>query len=299
MGRVIHSKIAVIDTMIVRDFFGWPRPSVWLSGFRNAAMNGLDVAIHDVTLMELLKWIESNSIEPNAVKKGVDALQGVLSPTVPFVGSGSDFCKLVGVRRKGASIEPNSIEEIFEGRRRYLEQLAISGDPGSIRRGLDAENSNDVLKACIDEHRDTFSSLAEVIDEQTQRAANPIEPVSKVENYLESDDGVSVNLKYDLPFKLFKEYGFQMTQGPSPLNPYSKKRKNDGPDLEVLNCVALPAWVVTSDKNWLSRAREASSFQSDWVISPDAFLQKWSEGTLPRLSWPIDTAIADKEEAPA
>ena len=66
----------------------------------------------------------------------------------------------------------------------------------------------------------------------------------------------------------------------------SKNQRGTMYDQCMLDALAIPAYLVTSDGPFRMRVRASGSFQAAWMMAPDAFVTRCTRGELPPLVFP-------------
>jgi hypothetical protein len=71
-----------------------------------------------------------------------------------------------------------------------------------------------------------------------------------------------------------------------PYNVYAPKKRNNGIDFSLFNYLALPAFVVMSERQLIGSIKEIPSFQTGWILRPEDLVITWDRGEHCHPSWP-------------
>ena len=80
-----------------------------------------------------------------------------------------------------------------------------------------------------------------------------------------------------------------LVKGEEQYDPTSKKKKNDGIDLDMLQYLAAPMLICVDDDKFTNAVKNSGSYQREWMLTPIELAEACRKGTLPTLpNWSRD-----------
>ncbi|WP_133499628.1 hypothetical protein [Cognatilysobacter terrigena] len=257
-----------------------------MTTFAEMSRDGYRFSLADVTAAELLLQYQDGQTTFEQHLLMVRGLQTFVDQELPVMFGGGDLRALVTSRLdrwKGheardasdlawkAILDPSSPIESdgipldhlrSEGREnwpRMLEQVALRAELS----GIDIASSD---PDSIAEYLAGF--VAPAIDGEAPHVLPPL----------------SIRRHLEIRYK-FRQAA-RMKRAKEPYDPYSPRKRNDGLDVDLFDCLMLPAFVVTCDRAFFGGIESIASFQRSWFKRPEALAREWRAGERPAPRWP-------------
>lgn len=264
--------IVVLDTCVVRRLKDTPR---WAKVFRAMARNGYCFCLSDVASVEIFNQLSRASIKSREFSRIVKNLRLFLHHEVPILFGKRDLFGMLGFPLGAGSWSEK--EARFSSKRAWN----LLRHQGVTDRFI----ASSLLAEARDEWKELFNKVVAPDDSLATTESALLADVRRDhDNICECHPPMST--RQDFYGKRLVKLVCSNNLSSGGYNPESKKKKNDGIDIDLFHYQMLPAFILTYDKNIHSGLADISSFQRDWIYRPDDFATEWQHGRRPKLSWP-------------
>lgn len=276
--------IVVLDTSPVRDLAQSGRED-WVQTFAAMVNDGYSFSLADATAAELLTQVRSGRIPQNGYDGMLKLLETFLNPDFPVLPGKIDLDAMIGVHD-----EPQILEETrYLSREAWRELVDPHGPTFGIGPSLD-----ELLE---EERREWTASLRRMVTNTYCRGIDlsRSDPDDAAE-FLASQIGDSfyrgVEIEPPMTIRMHLEIRYRLRQmartvrAKEPYNPESKKKRNDGIDVDLYKYFILPAFAVVKEGGFFGPLEDIRSFQREWFIRPETLAARWLNGERPQPIWP-------------
>lgn len=289
--------IVVLDTSPVRNIAYADVMPAWVATFADMAKEGYSFSLADGACAELLSQHASGSLTDDQLDRIVRAIETFLNRDVPVLLGKTDLMEMIG-----ESAEPNWSEaELQHTSSRIWKVLkTASAAPKKDRVGADEELQED-RDAWIGAFQEFDAGLAEWLEEvPVGEEKHPLHEydhplLERQFRHLAAHSRVQQpNLaeRLDLQLRYVWRQWVRSRNVKDGYNPDSRKKRNDGIDLDLYRYLMLPAFVVAEDCGFHTRIEDIESPQRGWFWQPQKLADTWARGERPCPAWA--TVAADK-----
>ncbi|WP_321936253.1 hypothetical protein [Paraburkholderia sp. J8-2] len=285
-----EQTIVVLDTSPVRDI-GHHGVPAWVATFADMAKDGYVFSLADGACAELLSaHARGTSITDDELRTIIDAVEPFLNPDIPVMLGKVDIMRMIG--------EADAPAE-WEAEVRGLSQRAWQTLKASVSTPLDKRVS---AAAELQEDRDDWiGAFAKfdagyeqwVTEDPNRKHLFPLNPyehplldlqfASLATRSVQRHPDMAV--RADLQLRYEWRQWVRSRQEKDGYNPSSKKKRNDGVDLDMYPYLMLPALMVAGESGFHSKIADIHSPQLIWIWEPQALADAWSGGERPRAAW--------------
>lgn len=294
-----EQTIVVLDTSPVRNV-GHDGVPTWVATFAAMAKSGYSFSLADGACAELLTaHARGKSITDDELRTIINAIEPFLNPDVPVMLGKVDLMSMIGETEAPAE---------WEAEVRTLSRRAWQTVKASVSTSLDKRIS---AEAELQEDRDDWIGafakfdagyeewLSEDPSREQQFPLHPYEhPLLDLQFTSLATRSVqrhpTMAVRADLQLRYEWRQWMRSRQDKDGYNPSSKKKRNDGVDLDMYPYLMLPAFVVAEDGGFHARLSDIKSPQLHWFWEPQALADAWSRGERPRPVWAA--AAADQTD---
>ncbi len=271
-----NQTIIALDTNVFRNLC-YDEPS-WVDCFDAMSVKNYHFCLTDIAYLEIINQLENSQISAEDLIKAVRQTQQFISDVLPILPGRANLIKMCGIRDKDQTDPFDSKDEIEFSKSCWLELEKIN---------TTADLSNlpvipgEAEKLIVKERKAWIGFIKNIIP----YSSNSSDRINAISDELDKQYASSPKFSERIEIVIhFLDHYFSMLKNPQPLNPQSKKRKNDGIDFLLTFAVGLPAILCTED-HIRKLLNTFNSYQKDWVMTPEEIEKSWNEGVFTDPQW--------------
>lgn len=276
------TTIVVLDTSPARNLGYTNTPPQWVTNFAEMARNGYSFSLADNAFAELISQIASGAITTQQAVTMLGHLKTFLNPNLPILPGKRDIKALIGAAEENSDW---SIEEVRALSARCWGVL----NSVSMTAGAKGPSADGDLQTEREDWIAFFTKFGKY--KETGEPLNEYEH-SHLNLALTSCDDEEpklsppLSVRWDLKVRLLWRQYVRSKKASEPYDPTSPKKRNDGIDFDLYDCLLLPALIVATDSGFFEKIADLKSYQKAWFWKPEALAQAWIDGKRPCATWP-------------
>lgn len=277
-GKMQEKCLVVLDTGPVRDLAHAPEIPGWIGSFARMTADGYRFSLADHACAELMNQRSKGAIDDRGFATMIEYLERFLDADMPVMLGGKDILRAIGAAAVDETLPSPSA----------LSQFAWSK---LCKQEVQAERRVEPL---LEEERTEWKELfrtTEIIYDERGRPEVHEYKHTILDEVLASMDERAIlspplSTRWDLRTRYFWRQFVRHKKAKGAYNTEASKRRNDGIDFGLYSYLALPALVVASDRGFLDKIEDISSFQTGWIYRPTELAKAWLDGSRPQPQWP-------------
>lgn len=271
--------LVVLDTGPAREIAEEAVLPSWVEPFLKMKEDGYRFSLADNACAELMHQRARGSIEGQRSQTMIGWLDKLLDANMPMMPGARDVLIAIGAEppmeneRSAAELSRCAWEAL-----RRTEPQADTGADIALEQARDDWKEQFQTFEAIFVSRGMPTDLSESDDPLLDLALDSMRKQSKLTPPLST--------RLDLHTRYFWRQFVRSKRAKEPYNVHAPEKRNDGIDFTLFTYLALPAFVVTSERQLIGSIKGIPSFQTDWILRPEDLVIAWDRGVHRRPSWP-------------
>lgn len=283
----------LLDTCVIRNFIHQIGPKLDVPALLPRLWK-YRISLADGTTAELMNQFAEKRISFQDWKDRIGELDKILDPRFPVFLGGRELAALAGLQtdlKFDASEVQAHKQAIWKLLRDATDEIKLlAGVNYKDAQGDKALRPDPIqIQTAMQQARQTWISYVDKMKQLEQQTPGLFSSLAKTKAYLSSGlgsastDPPDLATRLDAVLSIQAELVYMSVNSPNPYNPSSDKRRGDLFDMALLYALPLPVIIITADKPFLNRVKNAKTPDAVQLIDTSQFNQHVLDDDLEKL----------------